>query len=173
MRPKKQTTSEQLEEVKAMLKNMPPGRIVSVDRELQARNETLMALLYGAAAKHGVSIEDFQNGSGFPDYDADANDNAFVGLQVPIFQIPANQQLEWEVTPDGRHVMVYIVRLRETSTGSVDAVNEVIDEADSILDSAANKLKFEELMEKGEVGLEAVPKRDGFRTIGLEVGLDD
>ena len=95
MSQKKPTTNQQLEEMREMIANLAPGKVVSVDRELQARATTLMLMLYGATAKYGIGMVR-ENG-------------VLVTAQVPVLQIPANQSLEWEVSEDGKSVMMYIV----------------------------------------------------------------
>ena len=78
-----------------MIANLEPGKVVTVDRELQQRNTTLMLMLYGAVAKYGIG-ERQENG-------------VLVTAQVPVLQVPANQTLQWEVSGDGKSVMLYIV----------------------------------------------------------------
>ena len=95
MSQKKPTTNQQLEEMRAMIENLEPGKVVTLDRELQQRNTTLMLMLYGATAKYGISM---------------ANENGvLVTAQIPVLQVPANQSLQWEVSEDGKTVMMYIV----------------------------------------------------------------
>jgi hypothetical protein len=95
MSQKKPTTNQQLEEMRAMIANMEPGKIVTVDRELQERNTTLMLMLYGATAKYGIGMR--------------GENSVLVTAQVPVLQVPANQSLQWEVSEDGKSVMLYIV----------------------------------------------------------------
>ena len=100
MSQKKPTTNQQLEEMRAMIANLEPGKVVTLDRELQERNTTLMLMLYGAVAKYGVGVNNASNG-------------VLVTAQVPVLQVPANHSLQWEVSEDGKSVMLYIV-LNET-----------------------------------------------------------
>jgi len=96
MSQKKPTTNQQLAEMREMIANMAPGKVVSVDRELQERNTALMLMLYGAVAKYGVGMTGAQNG-------------VVVMAQLPALQVPANHRLDWEVSEDGKSVMLYIV----------------------------------------------------------------
>jgi len=95
MSQKKPTTNQQLEEMRELIANLQPGKVVSVDRELQAQNTTLMLMLYGATAKYGVGMR--------------GDNGVLVTAQVPVLQVPANQALQWEVSEDGKSVMLYIV----------------------------------------------------------------
>ncbi|KKM00609.1 hypothetical protein LCGC14_1802700 [marine sediment metagenome] len=98
MSQKKPTTNQQLEEMRAMIANLEPGKVVTLDRELQERNTTLMLMLYGAVAKYGIGHE--QSG---------VTGRIIVTAQVPVLQVPANHSLQWEVSEDGKSVMLYIV----------------------------------------------------------------
>lgn len=100
MTKKKPTTNTelaaQIADMTELVKNIEPGHIVQVDRQLQERNTTLMLMLYGAAAKYGVGLAGAPNG-------------IVVTAQLPVLQVPANHQLAWEVSEDGKSVMLYIV----------------------------------------------------------------
>ena len=96
MSQKKPTTNQQLEEMRAMIANLEPGKVVTLDRELQERNTTLMLMLYGAVAKYGIGVHNNDTG-------------VLVTAQVPVLRVPANQSLQWEVSEDDKSVMLYIV----------------------------------------------------------------
>ena len=96
MTQKKQTTNQQLAEMREMLTNMAPGKVVSIDRELQEQNSTLMRLLYGAVAKHGMVPENEQN--------------VIAIAHLPVLQPPANHQLIWKIIGNGSYVSVSIIR---------------------------------------------------------------
>ena len=97
MSQKKPTTNQQLEEMRAMIADLEPGKVISVDRELQERNASLMLMLYGATAKYGIGLGDR------------GEKGILITAQVPVLQVPQNQTLQWEVSPDGRSIMLYIV----------------------------------------------------------------
>ena len=84
-----------------MIAGLEPGKVVTVDRELQQRVTTLMLMLYGATAKYGIGSSGAENG-------------VLVTAQVPVLQVPANHQLQWEVSEDGKTVMLYIVLNEES-----------------------------------------------------------
>jgi len=108
MSQKKPTTNQQLEEMREMISNLEPGKVVTLDRELQQRNTTLMLMLYGATAKYGIGM---------------AGDNGvLVTAQVPVLQVPANQSLQWEVSEDGKTVMMYIVVNETAAEDDTDKV---------------------------------------------------
>ena len=109
MSQKKPTTNQQLEEMREMIANLEPGKIVSVDRGLQTQNTTLMLMLYGATAKYGIGSR--------------GDDGVIVTAQVPVLQVPADQSLQWEVAEDGKSVMLYIV-LNEKESGGDSLVAE-------------------------------------------------
>lgn len=108
MSQKKPTTNQQLEEMRAMIANLEPGKVVTLDRELQDRNSTLMLMLYGATAKYGVGMNNAPNG-------------VLVTAQVPVLQVPANHSLQWEVSEDGKSVMLYIVLNEAVSAETLPA----------------------------------------------------
>ena len=101
MSQKKPTTNQQLEEMRAMIANLEPGKVVTLDRELRQRNTTLMLMLYGAVAKYGIGMA--------------SNTGILVTAQVPVLQVPANHSLQWEISEDGKTIMMYIV-LNETES---------------------------------------------------------
>ena len=115
MSQKKLTTSQQLDEMREMLSNLQPGKIVTIDCELQERNTTLMLMLYGAVAKYGIGMQ---------------SDNAVVvTAQVPVLQVPANHSLQWEVSEDSKSVMLYIV-LNENVPVEESTTNASVDMGD-------------------------------------------
>lgn len=95
MSQKKLTTNQQLDEMREMISNLQPGKIITIDRGLHERNTTLMLMLYGAVAKYGIGMK--------------SDNAAVVTAQVPVLQVPANHSLQWEVSKDGKSVMLYIV----------------------------------------------------------------
>jgi len=98
-----------------MIENLETGKVVTLDRELQKRNTTLMLMLYGAVAKYGI---------GMP------SDNVLVTAQVPVLQVPANHTLQWEVSEDGKSVLLYIV-LNDTKPVDESAANTLVDVGDT------------------------------------------
>ncbi len=110
---KKKTTAEELAEMRETIAALKPGQVVTVDRELQERNTSLMLMLYGAAAKYGIGMR--------------GDNGVIVTAQVPVIQVPANHSLEWEIAEDGRTVMLYIVLKedsRDTAVAGVGATEE-------------------------------------------------
>ena len=91
-----------------MIANLEPGKVVTLDREFQERNTTLMLMLYGAVAKYGIGMK--------PD------STVLVSAQVPVLQVPANHSLQWEVSENGKSVMLYIV-LNEDSLAESNPTN--------------------------------------------------
>ena len=116
-------------ELKAMVANMSPGKVVSVDRELQAQNTTLMLMLYGVVAKFGIGM-------------ADAGNGVVATTQLPVLQVPANQRVDWEVAADGRSVMVYIIQTDSPEEGDNDRVeaSAATGEGDSTVSGADSPL---------------------------------
>ncbi len=111
MSQKKPTTNQQLEEMRGMIENMAPAKIVTIDRELQERVTTLMLMLYGATAKYGIGSR--------------GDDGVIVTAQVPVLQVPADQSLQWEVAADGKSVMLYIVLSDEPKESAPEAKESV------------------------------------------------
>ena len=101
MSQKKPTTNQQLDEMREMISNLQPGKVITIDRELQERNTTLMLMLYGAVAKYGIGMQS--------DVRLARDTAVMVTAQVPVLQVPANHSLQWEVSEDGKSVMLYIV----------------------------------------------------------------
>ena len=111
----RKTTAEELAEMRTMIANLEPGKVVTLDRELQERNTTLMLMLYGAVAKYGIGMQE---------------GGVMVTAQVPVLQVPANHLLQWEVSEDGKNVMLYIV-LNETKLAEESTTNASVDVGDT------------------------------------------
>ena len=160
MSQKKPTTNQQLEEMREMiagLQEKEPGHIISVDRALQHRVTTLMLMLYGATAKFGIGSTN-----------AGAENGVIVTAQVPVLQVPANQELQWEVSENGKSVMLYIVLNEDVQ---VEDRSDNAETSPAVEDTAV-----------GEVGAteETPPPTSNFEPLSIdefedeiEVGLGD
>lgn len=148
---KKPTTNAELAEQIARLTELVEGQekgyVVEVDRqvqrlneELQRRNAALMLMLYGAAAKFGVGFKETPNG-------------IVATAQLPVLQMPANHQLDWEVSEDGKTVLLYIV-LINSPEATAEAGQEAIGGEEAPVESPTPDITEDEFEDAVTPGLD-------------------